>query len=53
MKKCLIFFTLLLITIAIAVVMKQQDNLSAVNDVVMAEPPSDDPLSQEQIVALD
>ena len=53
MKKCLIFFTLLLITIAIAVVTQQQENISAVNDVVRGESPPGDLAIEEQIVALD
>ena len=53
MKKCLIFFTLLLITIAIAVVLEKQEQLSEVNDVVIGTSASDGYLAEEQIAALE
>jgi hypothetical protein len=53
MKKCLIFFTLLLLTIAIAVIMQHQENLSPVNDIVIGGPPADDLIAEKQLVALD
>ena len=53
MKKCLIFFTLLLMTIALAVFMQYNDHLSNMDDTALTDAPSNDLLAQDQIAAMD
>ncbi len=53
MKKCLIFFTLLLLTIALALIMQQQEHLSAIDEVVINDATSDDLLAEDKTLALD
>ncbi|MCW5516400.1 hypothetical protein [Muriicola sp. Z0-33] len=53
MKKCLIFFTLLLLTIAFAIIMQQNERLPSIDEVVINDVASDDLLVEDKTLALD
>ena len=53
MKKCLIFFTLLLFTIGIAVLTEENEPAVSVNEVAMGETAANDLLSEEPVLSLD
>ena len=53
MKKCLIFFTLLLLTIAFAIIMQQKERLPSIDEVVINDAASDDLLTEDKTRALD
>lgn len=53
MKKCLIFFTLLLLTIAFAIIMQQKERLPYIDEVVINDVASGDLLSEDKTLALD
>ncbi|HMB62427.1 MAG TPA: hypothetical protein VKN36_05085 [Eudoraea sp.] len=49
MKKCLIFFTLLLITIWIAVLTEEREGVVPVNDIAVGEPAMEKLLAEENM----